>query len=326
VFLMRRSVLLRHAAAAFLGGLVVLRPSASLSQTPSDLDLFMQQVLARRDDNWKKLQQYVLDEREKIDLRGPLGQTVWGEQRDFTWYIRDGYFIRSPLKFNGVAISESDRRKYEAEFLRRTERREKYRSQGRPAEEPPAPPTDPKTLPDESALLRQTREPQFITSAYFLRFKFEEGKYALVGHEQLEGRDVLRIEYYPAKLFLHQQRRAEQSRGDADKARAAELERMMNKVSLVTLWIDPSLHQILKYTFENVDADFLPAAWLVRVDTVRASMTMGQAFPDVWLPRGLDAQVTMTLALGTFDARYTLDYHDYKLADVTSKIHIPKDH
>ena len=30
----------------------------------SDLDAFMQQVLAHRDDNWKKLQQYILDERE----------------------------------------------------------------------------------------------------------------------------------------------------------------------------------------------------------------------------------------------------------------------
>ena len=27
----------------------------------SDLDAFMEKVLARRDDNWKKLQQYVLE-------------------------------------------------------------------------------------------------------------------------------------------------------------------------------------------------------------------------------------------------------------------------
>ena len=26
----------------------------------------------------------------------------------------------------------------------------------------------------------------------------------------------------------------------------------MNKASLVTLWIDPGTHQILKYTFDNV--------------------------------------------------------------------------
>src|ERR1044072_7119134 len=33
------------------------------SEAQTDLDAFMRQVLARRDDNWKKLQQYILDER-----------------------------------------------------------------------------------------------------------------------------------------------------------------------------------------------------------------------------------------------------------------------
>src|SRR2546430_7791282 len=92
---------------------------------PSDLDAFMKQVLARRDDNWKKLQQYILDEREQIELRGTGRQPIWGEDREYTWYIRDGYFVRSPLRFNGVAIGEDDRRKYETEFLERQKRREK---------------------------------------------------------------------------------------------------------------------------------------------------------------------------------------------------------
>ena len=37
----------------------------------TDLDALMKDVLAHRDDNWRKLQQYVLDEREQIELRGP---------------------------------------------------------------------------------------------------------------------------------------------------------------------------------------------------------------------------------------------------------------
>src|SRR5213592_3783163 len=96
--------------------------AAPLAQT--DLDAFMKQVLARRDDNWKKLQQYILDEHEHIELRGPNRQPMWGEDREYTWYIRDGYFVRSPVKFNGVAIGEDDRRKYETEFLERQKRRE----------------------------------------------------------------------------------------------------------------------------------------------------------------------------------------------------------
>src|SRR6266542_7043646 len=104
------------------------RPSASapLGGAQTDLDGFMRQVLARRDDNWKKLQQYILDERERIELRGPTRQVMWGEDREYTWYIRDGFFVRSPVQFNGVTVGDDDRRKYEAEFLRREQRRERY--------------------------------------------------------------------------------------------------------------------------------------------------------------------------------------------------------
>ena len=38
----------------------------------SDLDTFMKRVVAKRDDNWKKFQQYVLDEREQVEFRGPV--------------------------------------------------------------------------------------------------------------------------------------------------------------------------------------------------------------------------------------------------------------
>ena len=80
----------------------------------TDLDAFMRQVLVRRDDNWKKLQQYVLDEHETIDVRGPSRLPLWGERRDYTWYIRDGFFVRSPVKVNGVTIAEGERRTFEA--------------------------------------------------------------------------------------------------------------------------------------------------------------------------------------------------------------------
>ena len=56
----------------------------------------MEKVLARRDDNWKKLQQYVLEEEEKFDLTGPGGFPLWGMRREYTWFIRQGIFVRSP--------------------------------------------------------------------------------------------------------------------------------------------------------------------------------------------------------------------------------------
>ena len=39
----------------------------------------------------------------------------------------------------------------------------------------------------------------------------------------------------------------------------------MNKVALITLWVEPSTHQIVKYTFDNVDFEF-PAGRLAGHD------------------------------------------------------------
>jgi hypothetical protein len=150
-------------AAAVLFVLLMSMPPAAAQ---SDLDAFMQRVMTRRDDNWKKLQQYILDEREVIELRGPDRAVMWGDRREFTWYMRDDRFVRSPLRFNGVEIGDADRRKYEADFVRREQEREKRRAEN---------PSEFDGDPDE---------PQFVSSAYFLRFKFESGKCALVGRER----------------------------------------------------------------------------------------------------------------------------------------------
>ena len=83
-----------------------------------------------------------------------------------------------------------------------------------------------------------------------------------------------------------------------DKARDAQFQRLMNKVALVTLWIEPNAHQIVKYTFDNVGFDFLPAQWLVRIDDFKPTMRMGQPFPGVWLPDDLDIDFVGGTAFG----------------------------
>jgi hypothetical protein len=300
----------RLAAALLVGSALCQAPSGLAAQ--SDLDAFMQRVLERRDDNWKKLQQYILDEREAIELRGPAGVLLWGDRRDFTWYVRDGFFVRSPLRANGLTIGEADRRAYEADYLRRAQRRDQRSSSPRPGPEPSGESADGEEAPtDVASLIRQTRQPQFISSAYFLRFRFDEGTYALVGRERIEDQDVLRIEYYPTNLF-----RQRRDRSGSD----AAVRQLMNKVALVTLWVEPATHQIVKTTYDNVTFDFLPVPWLARVDTVRASMTMGQPFPGVWLPRALEVTAALTLALGQVDFRYGLEYHDYRQADATIRV------
>ena len=102
--------------------------------------------------------------------------------------------------------------------------------------------------------------------------------------------------------------------------RDTEIQAKMNKGALVTLWVDPAEHQILKYDFENVDLDFLPGRWLVRLDGLNAAMEMGQPFPSVWLPRSLRIGFDITIAMGEIDGRYAVDYYDYKLATVATKV------
>src|SRR5882724_11162794 len=126
------------AAILLAGACLLLCPAAAPVGAQSDLDAFMQEVLARRDDNWKKLQQYILDEREAIELRGPAHSPLWGERRDYTWYLRDGFFVRSPVKFNGVTIGEADRVKYERDYLRRVQERDQRRGRGADRSRPPA--------------------------------------------------------------------------------------------------------------------------------------------------------------------------------------------
>lgn len=326
-------------AAASLATLLLVtgvgRPAMLHAQT--DLDAFMKDVVARRDDNWKKLQQYILNERELIEVRGPGQLPVWGERRDYQWFLRDGFFVRSPLKVNGVTINEEERRKYEEKFLQRERSREKRlqaREKARAGDAAvPPPPSEVPTNVD--SLIAQTREPQFISSAYFLRFKFEEGKYALVGKDVVDGRELVKVEYYPARLFSNDtdrnKRRADQGEKlSRDQQFDQAMEQAMNKVSLVTLWVEPKAKQIVKYVFNNVNMDFLPGAQFLKLGDLKATMVMSQPFKgtkgttpgsaDVWLPNGIEMYVSMMFAIGNFDMRYAITYNDYRLAETSSRI------
>ena len=315
------------AAIAAVSGLARAESAPFLTHSSieqSDLDAFMKKVVAKRDDNWKKFQQYVLDEREQVEFRGPGKVPLWGDRRDYTWYVRDGYFVRSPVKANGVTVPEEERRSYEKRFLQREQSREK-RALAREKEAAEKKGEAPIVVPiDEAALLRQSREPEFISSAYFLKFKFEEGKYAFAGKETLDGREVLKVEYYPKMLFSKEQNsrnhRREMGQKLKDDNYDAQLEQMLNKVSMVTIWIEPAAFQIVKYDFQNVNLDFLPGAWLMRLTDARATMNMHQPFPDVWLPKDVDFYFAAMLAIGEVDARYQLNYTNYKLASATAKI------
>ena len=290
----------------------------------SDLDELMGRVLLKRDDNWKKLQQYVLEERETMEVTALDGRKVFGFKREYQWFPRQGFFIKSPLTSDGVKIGDEERRRQEARWLAREQFREKRRAEIA-AGKSPATPDDGKVAisigpggvsTSFEAELRDTLEPGFVSAAYFLDFKFEQGQYALVGREKYEGRDVLKVEYYPMKMFTGGRGRPNRQLRERNK----EIGKQMNKVSIVTLWVDQEDRQIVKYDFQNVDADFFPGQWFMQLESLNAGMEMSQPFPGVWLPRSIRIGFDIALAGGNVKGKYSSEYYDYKLAEVSQRI------
>ena len=324
-------------------------------QPASELDAFMQKVLERREFNQQTLRQYILDETEAFEILGPGRWPLYRTKREFTWYLRDGIHVRSPLEFNGVSIGPEERDRYERNWVererQRVERKKKQEEEkakgkdsasndekkdekkGEKKGEKKEDKEEKKSGGEGSisigpqgvdvGLPGVPAEPRFVSEAYFMDFKFEPGNYYLAGREQIEGKDVLRLEYYPEKMFDDDDAPDKRAR-DKEQEYEDRINRRMNKTALITLWVDAAEHQIVKYTFDNVWLDFLPAAWLVRVDDIRASMTMGQPFPGVWLPRNINIHAGVTLANGSYEAGYARAFSDYREADVKSNIRVPK--
>ena len=329
------AVLLAPAAAlaslALFAGVAAPGASGAQDESDNDLDRFMERVLAQRERNAAARLQYVLDEELRIRLTGPDG-VVWGFRGEYTWYERDGFFVRSPTRIDGVTIDEARRREYEAEWLAREQQRlQERREEGRsPAGTSQAAGGDGASLSPPDAAWAGI-EPRFVSDSYFLDFEFEPGNYYLAGRETLDGHDVLRIEYYPEQLFTESddgdpdsgpERPPDGNAGARGSARAGNGREAaaMDKTSLVTLWVDPVRHQIVRYTFDNVGFDFLPGRWLFRLDDLTASMTMRQPFEGVWLPARTDMRAAVSLAIGAFEFTGTRAYTNYREATAGGRI------
>lgn len=318
--------------AVCLAAAIVAYPSAQ-----SDLDGLMSEVLNRRDDNWKKLQQYTLTERENLQITALAVFRLFGFEREYLWFPREGFFVRSPLKADGVAIDEQRRRREEDEWLRNARNSETSRKDastrrmkaGAGAEgDVPAPLSIPSDIVMTGAVddvISQTFEPGFIRSANFMQFKFDQGQYALAGRERMLDRDVLKIEYYPKQLFADAKERPCRQKGAKEKCDKgdeleADIERKLNKVALATLWVDPKERQILRYEFRFQDMDFLPGRSIVRVESSRATMQMAEPFTNVWLPDAVTMRFRVGSAAGPLEARYDVKYRDYRLPEVTGRV------
>ena len=350
----------RRRAAGVLGFSCLAAFGPSGAAAPQDggedneLDRFMAQVLARRAENRLARRQYVFEETERFTVTGPGGEVYRTSTREYVWYERDGVFVRSPVRIEGVVASESDWRRYEADWLEAEAERAREAAAGTPCEtdEGTAPPTtdgagvEPAPRPDGAGTGRGASaagaasavgdddaagadrepldlaaaadlQPRFLSEAYWLDFEFEPGNYYFAGREPLAGREVLHIEYYPERLFA----RKEDEKCGRDPAITIRGDpEAFNQNALVTLWIDPAEHQIVRFTFDNAGFDFLPLRWLFRLDGLTASMTMGRPLDDVWLPERIEASGVLTMAAGTATVAWDRTFTNYRLARTGGRV------
>lgn len=267
--------------------ILLLLSLLSTAQAPvEDIDTLMKRALERRHENWDQLHDYFCRERAILTMEGSLdGVPIQGFEREYLWFVKDGYIVRSPVTADGVPVSAEEREREEAQWIERVKKREKERG------------------PD-----RET----------FFGFKFEPGNYFYAGRRELDGRDLMVVEYYPDKGPWNE------PVGDKDESEEEKnVKAKLRKVLLVTMFIDPEEHQIVRMTMDNAGFDFLPASWLLQVDTIEASLTMHQPLGEVWLPGEMNGYGRISTARGDIELRYRSTFYDYAKAKTGATYRFP---
>lgn len=266
--------------------LIAAPAAAQLPAGPGEVDVFMARVLENRD-SWRSLGDFVFREIEEFELEAPSLVRFSGFRREYAWYVHDELAVRSPVRFDGVEIGETRRRRSEDEWIGEEEER---RAGGEP----------------------EDLEPRFINDFYyFLEWAAEpDARHYLAGRETLAGREVLRIESYPPGTCCDDP-------GDDDEEE--RIERAFERTSFITLWVDPELRQIVKYAFHNPGPDFLPGRWLLRVEELDAALEMTPV-GDVWMPSSMTFSGRLTTALGESRVRLRRAFLDYREAEVRTRV------
>ena len=183
--------------------------------------------------------------------------------------------VRSPVRFDGVTVGETDRREYEDDWIqrererleRRAKRDAEKRRQATAAE--PAPRAASRPARRRSPRRASSPKPTSWTSSSSPATTTSPAASSSTatrccGSSTTRRRCSTTTTTRSARReMLRRRRKADKKNQPSDRGHDKEpseqdIERKMNKTALVTLWIDPAEHQIVKYTFDNVWMDFLP--------------------------------------------------------------------
>ena len=254
---------------------------------PNDLDEFMEKVMQKRQADAENLRDYVFSEREVLDVRdGSEIAALVSYRREYVWFVRDDYLVRSPVRIDGVKVSAEEQMKAEKEWVKKQQ---------------------------------QNRKANSLDRESFFGFKFAPGRYLYAGEQQFEGRKALVVEYYP-QMNNEDKSNKGSKRNTKDKKGKNDLDGLFEKSILVTMLISPEEYQILKITFDNVGLEFLPVRWLVRMNDLKASMIMDKPKGDIWLPREVSLYGSISTADMDLSINYSLEFHSYEKSDVKVKL------
>ena len=252
----------------------------------NEIDRLVQEAFdGRHAGDWRRLSDFLLRETLTVAVEAGPGSPLAGFRlaREYEWYVRDGWAVRSPVCVDGVAVGETRRRRYERDWLRSERRRRASLDAGG---------ADP--------------EPRFVTDFhYFLEWDLEPGDCYLADRERAAGRDAVRLECYPTGRLREQA-------GD-------RIDRGIRKTSMLTLWVDPAVRRIVKYSFENAGLDFLPFRWLVRADGFVATLEMAPV-GGVWMPAQMHLAARLATARGELEVEVTQRFSEYREAETGARL------
>jgi len=269
------------------------QPSANPEM--SDLDEFMAKVMQKRWADAENLREYVFNEREALDVEiDSKIASQWSYRREYLWFVRDDYLVRSPVVIDGVKVSDKEKSTAEDEWINGQKKRGKSTN---------------KNGIDYQALFGLENANSLDFQAFF-GFEFEPGRYLYGGERQFEGRKALLVEYYPK---LSDGKKGSNNKKDS-------INGLFEKSYLVTMLISPDDHQILQITFDNVGLEFLPARWLVRMNDIKASMVMDKTQVGIWLPRKISAYGSISTAGADLSINYTREFYEYAKSHVDVKL------
>lgn len=279
----------------FFAILLITNTSVGQNEQPpansamSDLDEFMEKVMQKRTADAENLHDYVFSEKETLEVKvGTKIAAQWSYRREYLWFVRGDYLVRSPVLIDGVKVSDKEKSAAEDEWINgQKSRKESKNINGL----------------DYPALFGFENENSLDFQAFF-GFEFEPGRYLYGGERQFEGKKAVLVEYYPRTSGV-------KKRNNKD-----DIDGLFEKSFLVTMLISPGEHQIFQITFDNVGLGFLPARWLVRMNDLKASMIMDKQKEDIWLPREITAYGSISTAASDISINYSRVFYDYAKSHV----------